>query len=115
MIAGGKMKVLIKSNLNNIQNEVKGTFLNNRIVYIDNEVKVILDLNKKLLIRENIDSSYKIELDFFNEIYKVYITGNTYVNINLVLKAYEYKENKVKIIYFIEDSKYDYQIEYIKI
>lgn len=108
------MKVLIKTNLNNILDEFKGTFLNNRIVYIDNGVKTILDLNKKIFIRDNTNSSYKIELDFLNNDYKVYINSNMYVNINIMLETYEYKENKIKIVYFIDDTKYDYEINIIK-
>ena len=108
------MKVLIKTNLNNILDEFKGTFLNNRIVYIDNGVKTILDLNKKIFIRDNTNSSYKIELDFLNNDYKVYVNSNMYVNINIMLETYEYKENKIKIVYFIDDTKYDYEINIIK-
>ena len=108
------MKVLIKTNLNNVLDEFKGTFLNNRIVYIDNGVKTILDLNKKIFIRDNTNSSYKIELDFLNNDYKVYVNSNMYVNINIMLKTYEYKENKIKIVYFIDDTKYDYEINIIK-
>ena len=108
------MKVLIKTNLNNVLDEFKGTFLNNRIVYIDNGVKTILDLNKKIFIRDNTNSSYKIELDFLNNDYKVYVNSNMYVNINIMLETYEYKENKIKIVYFIDDTKYDYEINIIK-
>ncbi len=94
----------------------KGTFTNNRIVYIDNNIKNIIDISSKKYIRENKEENYILEFDFINNVCKVYINGNdNYMLRDIAVTKCEFLENKVNIAYYFledEENKIEYLLEY---
>lgn len=94
-------------------NEFNGTFENNRIIYTD-DVKVIIDLDNKKIERTSDD--YKLELDFNNDICRVYVKElDNYLNLNIMKEKYEHNDNTLNIVYCIEnemENKIEYKISY---
>ena len=90
-------------------NEFDGTFIDNRIVYND-DVRVIIDLDKKKI--ERISDDYKVELDFTNDICRIYVKElDNYLNLNMIKEKYEHNNNLLNIVYYIENEK-ENKIEY---
>ena len=65
-----KVVVDLKSPELNQKKEYDGTFENNRILYND-DTNVTIDLDKKILRREN--DSYSIDLDLDKNIYELHL------------------------------------------
>ena len=115
------MDVIIKSNMktNDIEEiqEYSGTFDNNRIEYSDDSVSTIIDLEKSLLVRENYNEGYKIEIDLINNLCKIYIKeSDSYLPLEIILDAFVHSNNKVNIVYRYKndlENKFEYNIEYI--
>ena len=115
------MDVIIKSNIktNDINdfNEYDGTFDNNRIEYKEDNVGVFIDLDNSFLVRENYTEGYKIELDFLNNICKIYIKeSDSYLPLDIILDEFNHSNNKVNIRYRYSndlENKFEYNIEYI--
>ena len=108
-----KFKVKFNSIDLNYIKEFDGTFLDNRIIYIDDDIETSVDLNSKFISRSN--NEYKIELDFENNIYKVFIKeSDLYLPLNIILDEFVIDNNFVKIAYHNEDdeNKVEYFIEY---
>ncbi len=94
-------------------NEFDGTFIDNRIVYND-DVEVTIDLDNKKI--ERISDDYKLELDFINDICRIYVKElDNYLNLNIMKEKYEHNNNLLNIAYYIEnekENKSEYNITY---
>lgn len=110
-----KFKVTFNSPDLDYIKEFDGTFLDNRIIYTDDGIETIVDIDKKVITRSS--GEYTIELDFSNNIHKVFIKeSDLYLPLNIILDVFIVDNNFVKIAYHNEDekeNKVEYLIEYI--
>ena len=108
-----KLNITLKHDGITETNEFNGTFENNRIIYND-DTKVIIDLENQKL--ERMREDYRGEADFINDTCKIYVKEiDNYLNLNIVKEKYEYKDNKLNIIYYVEnekENKIEYNISY---
>ena len=108
-----KAKITLKNEEEVIKYELLIEFKNNKISYIENDsnnTNVLLDLNNKLLIRDN--KELYLEYDFLNNKGVVYLKElRNNMNINLNTIKYEITDNKIEIMYKIDENSYEYFIE----
>ncbi|MBO5414292.1 MAG: hypothetical protein J6A17_01560 [Bacilli bacterium] len=108
-----KAKITLKNEEEVIKYELLIEFKNNKISYIENDsnnTSVLLDLNNKLLIRDN--KELYLEYDFLNNKGVVYLKElRNNMNINLNTIKYEITDNKIEIMYKIDENSYEYFIE----
>lgn len=105
-----KRKLHVK--LNKEESTTLGEFDNNIITYYESNKlrsKMVIDLNKETLVKENID--YKISLDFKknNEIYLKKENGK--IDLDIKLLKFKKDDNKLIINYQIVDSKEEVLLE----
>lgn len=108
-----KAKITLKNEEEVIKYELLIEFKNNKISYIENDsnnTNVLLDLNNRLLIRDN--KELYLEYDFLNNKGVVYLKElRNNMNINLNTIKYEITDNKIEIMYKIDENSYEYFIE----
>ncbi|MCD8562345.1 MAG: hypothetical protein LRY26_00930 [Bacilli bacterium] len=110
------MEILLKVNL--IENEIQDSYIgkailiDNVITYEDN-VKVIINLNKDKLSIFRSNDQYDINISFNeNKITYFLKENNASFNINLALLKTDYYSNGIYIEYMIEDSIFKFKLEY---
>lgn len=105
-------KIKLNILLNNEKKEIYGILKDNRIVYSENNIKTIIDLNKLNLIREA--NEYKIELDL-NSNKGIYYLKEYNIKMELEIKVNNLKitEKSIIIEYIIKnDNQNEEIIEY---
>ena len=106
-----KAKISLKTSEDDIKFSKIIEFKNNKINYLeDDNTNVLLDLDKKLLIRDN--KTIYLEYDFLKGKGYFYIKelrGETTVDIKLV--KFINNDKLIEIIYNIDDKNYEYRIE----
>lgn len=103
--------VKIETKENSQQETVEIEIKNSKINYLEkNKTTVFLDLEKQVLIRENIE--LYIELLFREEKANLYIKNlQKNITIGLKLKKIDISKNKIVIQYELENELYSYQLE----
>ena len=108
-----KAKITLKNEEEVIKYELLIEFKNNKISYIENDsnnTNVLLDLNNRLLIRDN--KELYLEYDFLNNkgvVYLKELRNNISINLNTI--KYEITDTKIEIMYKIDENSYEYFIE----
>ena len=105
-------KISLKTKEEDIQYSKLIEFKNNKINYIeeDTSTNVLLDIEKKLLIRDN--KTIYLEYDFLNGKGYFYIKelgGETFVDIKL--DKFFVDDKLIEIVYKIDENSYQYKIE----
>lgn len=105
------LNILLLSNDERIKKNIDGILEDNRIIYIDEDVKTEIDLVNKKLNRDS--SLYNIQIDFDNNICKYYLKShNLNMDLNIINQSFIYNDNNIKIKYQIEDNIVDFKIDY---
>lgn len=108
-----KAKITLKTVEEVIKYEISIELKNNKINYVENDpnnTNVLLDLDNKILIRDN--KELYLEYDFSNNngiIYLKELKNNINVNLNTI--KYEVSDKKIEIMYKIDENSYEYFIE----
>lgn len=114
-----KIQTKLKTSDNQISSETFGIYQNDKIIFIENNVKNILKLNESKFIRETTD--YKIELAFsnLNNTKGIYLIKNRDIKMDLYIKTNEYiiNDSEIFINYDLKIERenmgnFDYHIKY---
>lgn len=108
-----KAKISLKTRERTIEDDIIIELINNKISYIEKDsncTKVLVDLNNKILIREN--KELYLEYNFSNNNGVVYLKDlGSSININLKTIDYKCLNKKIEIMYKIDENSYEYRIE----
>lgn len=106
-------KITLKNKEKVIKYDILINIINKKINYSEpdlNKTNVFLDLDNKILIRENKD--IYLEYDFKNSKGSIYIKElRNNIDISIDVERYLVNDKKIEIVYLIENDKYQYFIE----
>ena len=106
-------KVSLKTNEEVIEYNISISLKNNKINYTENDLNntnVLLDIDKKLLIRDN--KELYLEYDFLNNKGLVYLKELcSSISLNLITINFLVENKKIDIKYKIDENNYQYFIE----
>lgn len=104
-----KVKYNLKNSNQNLNNNCLGILNDNKIIYSDNEITTIIDKEKLIITRKNVD--YEIKLHILEE--KGYIDiKDGRIELELKIMAKTLENNKINIEYLLNNEKYIYEVEY---
>lgn len=106
-------KITLKTEEEVIEYDININIKNNKINYIETDSKhtnVLLDLDEKLLIRDN--QELYLEYNFSTNQGMIYLkeTGNN-IAININTEKYQILDKRIEIMYKIDENSYEYIIE----
>lgn len=106
-------KITLKTQEEVIENDINIQIKNKKINYIETDSKhtnVFLDLDEKLLIREN--EELYLEYNFSSNQGIIFLkeTGNN-IAININTEKYQILDKRIEIMYKIDENSYEYIIE----
>ena len=113
-----KLHITLKTNSITEEYTVLGSYTDNVINYKENNKlssNMIIDLNKKILIKENIDYKIEINLDIKkNTLTKITLLKESKeLNLNTKTKVFEIKDNIIDIIYSIIDTNEEVELKIV--
>jgi len=113
-MAKKNIKTVLKTKENEIIHTSLALFLKNRIQYLEDGCKMVIDIEEDCvtMIRKNDEYEIYFHFEIGNCYGSITIHFKGTVELDIALESLQQKENMISIVYLLNDEKYEYCIYY---